>query len=509
MANYTDNKRLAINTVLLYVRMFIVLIIGLYTSRLVLKALGVADYGVYNVVAGFVSMFGFLNATLSASMQRFYNYQLGKNGEEGVSKVYSIGVRVHLIVAISVLILLETLGLWYVNNVMSVPDGRLFAANIIYQATILSLVLIILQIPYSGLVMAYERMGYYSIVTLLDTFLKLLIAIAITYTTYDHLIVYGILMFGISAINIFLYIVYVKKKLLSDLRLRAFDKKLAKDILSFSGWNLIGSFAFLTKDQGLNLLLNYFFGTIINAARGIAFQVKSAIGNFTHSITTSFRPQIVDAYAKNDFKRVKKLFFFESKICYSLILFLIIPIIFEIKKILYVWLGSEVPEMSYIFTVLVLADSLVCSINPAINHIVHAVGEIKNYQVANTIVNILLIPVSWVILKTGANAVSVFVATIIFSVFNQIVCLWQANKLLRFGLVQFLQIVVLPCVFATFLAMIPQLIVLKFVETSLLRFVMVCIIDVIFTLTAIAYIVLNKGERVYLIKMIKGFLKKQ
>ena len=275
-----SNKRIAHNTIFLYVRMVFVLIVSLYTSRVVLNVLGVSDYGVYNVVAGFVSLFSFLNATLSSSLQRFYNYEGGKKSELGLSNVFSVGVRVHTILAIIIFIVLETFGIWYINNVMVLPEGRVAAARFLYQFAVASMLLVVMQIPFTAAIIANEKMDFYAIVSIVDVLLRLIIVLILPHVSSDRLIVYGFLLFCITCIDFLLYVVYSKLKFNYLKFEKDIDLVLLKNLISFSGWNLLGTFVFMLKGQGANLLLNSFFGTTVNAARGVAFQVNGAITGF-------------------------------------------------------------------------------------------------------------------------------------------------------------------------------------------------------------------------------------
>lgn len=288
-----SNKRIAKNTLFLYLRMFLVLIVSLYTSRVVLNVLGVSDYGVYNVVAGFVTLFGFLNATLSSSMQRFYNFEGGKRGNIGLADVYSIGFWIHIILAIIVFITLESFGIWYINNVMVIDINRLEAANYLFHYTTISLLFLIIQIPYLSIILSKEKMDFYAKVSIIDIVLRLLTVLALPHVPCDKLRMYGIFMSIISVVDFLVYYIYVKKNF-SFLKLRRVqNKSIFKNLLSFSGWNLIGTFAFVLKGQGLNLLLNVFFDTTINAARGIAFQINNAIGGFTNNASMADRKSVV------------------------------------------------------------------------------------------------------------------------------------------------------------------------------------------------------------------------
>lgn len=272
-----NNKRIVKNTVFLYARMLLILATNLYITRAVLKSLGVVDYGIYNVVAGFVSMFAFLNNSMSIAIQRFFNYERGKNSNDTLNDVYNSAWMIQIIISIITFCLLESLGIWYVNHVMMIPSGRMFATNCVFQFSILSLIIVILQVPYSAVIMANERMNYYAFVGLIDVLLRLSLVIVLPYISFDKLLFYGTLTLGVSIIDIIFYAVYVRKRfclLHFDLHV---GRKLFKPMMSFSMWNLFDMFAYTMKNQGLNVLLNAFFGPVVNAARGIASQIMSAI----------------------------------------------------------------------------------------------------------------------------------------------------------------------------------------------------------------------------------------
>lgn len=451
-----DTKRIAKNTIYLYLRMFFVLVVSLYTSRVVLNTLGVTDYGIYNVVAGFVSLFSFINATLSSSLQRYYNYEGIKNETLGFNNVYNVGLAIHIILSIVLLIILETLGVWYVNNIMILPSDRLPAANCILQTSIFSLLLVLLQIPYIGAIMAKERMNYYAIVSIVDTSLKLAVVFFLPRVDSDHLVIYGWLLLTINLFDLIAYYVYCHLKF-SEISLNfKYDLQLFKAILGFSGWNIIGTFAFLIKGQGVNLLLNFFFGPIVNAARGIAFQVNNAVSSFSQNISIAFRPQITNMYATNQKESVQKLMFVESKVCFMLIAVIMIPIIIDIDYILQLWLGENVPELTASFVTLVLVDTLIGTLNTPCTQVVQATGNIKLYQIFSTAVNIILIPASWLLLKWGFQASSVFIAAIVVSVLNQLLCLVATHMVFQFNYNKYISQVIIPCcLFITLLPVVP------------------------------------------------------
>lgn len=446
MDNSSNNSRIAKNTLFLYVRMVFVLLVSLYTSRVVLNVLGVSDYGVYNVVAGFVSLFSFLNATLTSSLQRFYNFEGGRLGEKGMTKVYSLGLRVHFLLAFIVFILLETFGIWYINNIMVLPDGRLEAVQDLFQFSVISMILVIIKIPFSSAIIANEKMDFYAVVSIIEVILRLAIVLALTYIQYDKLVIYGALQLGVSTLDFTLNTVYAKIKFSYLRLLKQVDRLLLKSIITFSGWNLLGTVIFMLKGQGLNLLLNFFFGTVVNAARGVAFQVSSAIMGFSSNISTSFRPQMVSSYATGNNSRAYSLFKTQSKICYCLILMIIIPVIFEIDTILHLWLGKAVPDDTNVFTILVLIDALICTLNTPVTQIVFATGYIRNYQILTSCINIILLPICWIFLKMGADAWVVFLITIIVSFFNQIIALIAMHKVFEYSYKDYCRQIVYPCI---------------------------------------------------------------
>lgn len=500
----TNDSRIAKNTLFLYVRMFFVLIITLFTARIILQTLGVIDYGVYNTVAGFVMLFAFLNSTLSASIQRFYNFETARSGSNGCRNVYSVGVIIHVFVMLVILALLEPIGIWYVNNVMVIPSDRLYYANILFQTSVASLCLLVISIPYSGAILAAERMDYYAVISILDTLLKLFCVIALNYLPYDKLGTYGVLLLIESFLVFMAYYLYAKRNILLFSFNTAYDKQLLRQMLSFSSWNVIGTFAFAMKGQALNMLLNFFFGPIINAARGIAFQVGNAVTSFSTNITVAFKPQMVTSYSKGDFNRTKYLFYIQSKICFALIAILITPIILNIDYVLKLWLGSDIPQYTPIFSILVLIDALVCSFNAPCTQLILATGQIKNYQIASSIVNILLLPTSWFFLHIGCDPVSTFVVTIIFSILNQIVCIWQMTKVIQIKVATYLHKVILPSFIFLCLCPIPGYISFLFLDQSLFRLILVVGVSVVWGCGLIIFCLFSQLERNKLLQYLKN-----
>lgn len=502
--NLSNNKRIVKNTLFLYFRMGIALVVSLLTTRVVLKVLGVEDYGINNVVCGFVSMFAFLNTSMSNGVQRFYNFSLGCNKSEySIKDVYNTALQIQGILAIILLIILETFGLWFMHTKMIIPIERFTAAQWIFQFSVLSLIFLVLQIPYSAAIMAYERMDYYAFLSIFDVLAKLVIAFSVKYVNADKLILYGILNLLVSCICFFLYYIYVKRhfqELKFDLKIR---RQLFKPMLSFSGWNVFGSFAYILKGQGLNMLLNIFFGPVVNAARGVSNMVMSAIQGFQSNIVIAFRPQIVQSYATSDNVRVLKLFYSLSKISFILLSLISIPVIIELDYILNFWLGNVVPNYTNSFTTLILINMIVSSLNTPVSQVVHATGKMKYYQIGTSFMICSILPVSWVFLKLGSNPVSVYWVSLIITVLNQIICNLLLKRVYSYSLQEYCTRVIIPCVVFSVLVPIVPFVIKVFLPPSFIRLLLICIVSVLMTVIVSYFLVLDKSEKDMILSFIK------
>lgn len=442
--NSSSNKRIAKNSLFLSIRMVIVLLISLFTTRQILHVLGVEDYGVYNVVCGFVSMFSFLNTSMSNGIQRFFNYELGKNGPSGANKVYCTSLLIQGLLAIIIIILTESFGLWYLHHKMVIPEARFVAARWIFQFSIISFLFVILQAPFVAAVMAHERMDYYAVVSVLDAVLKLGIVFVLMYVPGDHLILYGLLIAGISIIDFLLYFGYCKRHF-PEIRVRRFfDPSLFKSMLGFSGWNLFGSFSGVMQEQGINLVINSFFGTVVNAARGVAAQVNGGLSGFIANITVPVRPQVVQSYARGEVQRTMSLTYSISKLSCGLLMVFAIPISIEINYVLHLWLGNAVPEHTASFTIIILISSLVSNLNSATSNVVHATGKMKAYQFWGSIIKISSVPISYLILSFYARPELALITVFICRSIGHVVCLFIVRTLVKFSLRYYFIQVILP-----------------------------------------------------------------
>ncbi len=468
-----NNKRIFKNSIYLYARLAIVMILALYTTRLLLDALGVDDYGLYNVVCGFVGLFAFLNTSMANGIQRFYNYEISKYGNEGAIKVYNVAIRIQLLISIVIVLLAETIGLWYVNTEMVIPSGQLATTHWIYQCAILSFLFIVLQVPYSAVVIAYERMNFYAIVSIVDAVLKLAVVFLINYSEANRLIFYALAILCINIFNLWIYAQYVKCKFRHIHLTRNFEKTLFRGMFSFSSWNLLGSFSYVVKTQGINLLLNNFFGTIINAANAVTSQVVYALQSFALNLVVAFVPQLTQSYASGEYMRTERLLNSMSKMAYILFCAMAIPVIFEIDYILAVWLGDNIPAYTADFCILALIATGISCLHTPIFQVIQATGKIKLLHLTTSFFMCSIIPISWINLYLGANPTSVFWVSIVITMLNQIACTVVLYTVFPFNVRRYFTEVIWKCLVYTLLAIIIPLMVCRYIEPSFMRLLIV------------------------------------
>lgn len=488
--------------------MIIVLCITLYTTRVVLKMLGVVDYGVYNVVCGFVSMFAFLRTSMSNGIQRFYNYELGRNGEEGANKVYCTSFVIQLILALIIVIFTESLGIWYLHNKMVIPEGRMVAAEWIFQFSILSFLFIVIQAPYTAAVMAHERMDFYAIINVFDAFLKLGIVFILPYLNADQLIIYGFLMACISVINFLLYYIYCRRNF-KEIRLhRFFNKQQFYAMLSFSGWNLFGSFSGIMKSQGINLILNFFFGPVVNAARGVATQVNGGLESFISNITTPVRPQVIKSYAQGNITRTINLSYSISKLSCYFYYMIALPVILEINYILHLWLGKNVPEHTASFIIIVIMIALIGYLNSAVSGIVHASGRMMVYQLSTGIIGITSVPVAYYVLKMGAEPEWALIVLLISKAIAQYASLIILKRIIKISLISYTKEVLFPLVVVIISTFIFPTIVHFSLDEGFMRLFAVVMVDIIVICLSSYFWGLNDSEKALFKEMITNIHNK-
>ena len=398
-----NTRRIAKNTVMLYIRMLLIMAVTLYTSRVVLNVLGVEDFGIYNVVGGIVVMFSFLNGAMATSTQRFLSFSLGKNDQEQVARVFSMSMTTHISIALIVLLLAETFGLWIFYRYLNIPPERMGAAQWVYQLSVLTFCISIIRVPYNAGIIAYERMSFYAYISIVEVCLKLGMVILLQYLGSDKLILYALLMALTTGIVTFIYKLYCCKTF-SVCRYHYFwDKHLYKELISFSGWSLFGSAANVGVQQGINILLNVFFGVVTNAALGIANQVSSAVSQLVGNFQTAFNPALVKSYASGDYSYFVRLIFQTSRFSYFLLFIIALPLYLCMPFVLKVWLDI-VPEYTVVFCRWMLVFVLIDAVSAPLWISVQAIGKIRSYKLLMSALIFLNIPLSWLLLRLGKDA---------------------------------------------------------------------------------------------------------
>lgn len=441
-----NNSRIAKNTLLLYFRMLLLMAVSLYTSRVVLSTLGVNDYGIYNVVGGFVGMFAFLNGAMSGCTQRFITIALGKGDEQNLRKVFSTCVITHGVIALLIFIVAETIGLWFVIEKLVIPADRMIAAMVVYQCSIVTTMIMIMSFPYNADIIAHERMSAFAYISIYEAFANLGIVYLLRICSIDRLVLYAILMLLIKASVIIIYRTYCKRQFKETVFHWIFDKSLLKEIVSFTGWNLWGGMAGTLMGQGINVLLNLFFGPAVNAARGLAVQVQSAVQLFATNFQTALNPQMMKTYAAGDLESMHMLLFRSAKFTFMLLLCLMLPLILEIDTVLRLWL-KEVPEYTNTFVCLMLCIAMVDAVSNPFMTASAATGKVKIYQSVVGGILLSIVPIAYVALKLGAEPYMVFAVHLFVAVFAFVARLTIVKNLISLSVHMYIITVILPCLF--------------------------------------------------------------
>lgn len=432
-----ENKRIAKNTIYLYIRTAITMLIALYTSRVILKQLGVSDYGVYNAIGGVVAMFSTLSGTLSGATCRYITFAIGKNDSGYLKKVFSASLLIHVALALIVIILAETLGLWYINNKLNIPDGRSIAAMFVYQASVISFAVDIVTLPFNSAIMAYERFGFYATVDIARACLKVALVSCLGLFRSDVLIVYCIMEFCLMLVYKGSYFAYVKSNFKDCSAGRVRDGSLYRELIGFTGWNFFGTASSVVYTQGSNLMLNYFWGVLLNAAMGVTSQVSNAVTAFVSNFTLAVNPQITKSYAVNDYGRTRDLIFLGSKIASYLLLIVGFPVVANLHYILNLWL-VEVPEHTELFVHFALLAAFFGAFNNPFNCLMFATGNIKAYQISCVIINVMSVVGLYFCFAAHMNPVIIYILMIVQSFLKLAVMLALARKAISFPIGKFL-----------------------------------------------------------------------
>lgn len=503
----SDNKRIARNTMFLYFRMMLVMLVNLYTSRIVLQYLGIEDYGIYNVVGGIVTMFTFLNGSLGAATSRYITFELGRKNLTRLNQVFNVAFIIHLCIALLIIILSETIGLWFFYEKMTIPENRFNAALWVYQISILTCFFSLTQVPYNATIIAHENMKIYAWVGIGEVIGKLIIVYLLLISPIDKLVFYALLLCLLQVSIMWFYRVYCNKKF-KESKLKIYQNKaLYREMFGYAGSDLIGNMSVLIQGQGLNILLNMFFGPVVNAARGIAYQVQGAVTQFSNNFMTAVKPQIIKLYAEGKVNDMMELV--QKSSCFSFYLMWIItfPIFLESDYILTLWLGKY-PEHTVSFLRLILVLCLIQTLKTPRTTVFHATGHIK---LTNIIVGTILcaaFPLAYILLKLGYSPESVFWAsnlTMIISEFAGIIIL---KRYINFSARKYLKEVHIKCLIVAVVSFIvPALTYRHFMEQSFVRLLFTLLLTTLFSLMTIWLIGIDKGDKNKLSSIIKKKLR--
>lgn len=431
----SSNNTIAKNTLYLYFRMFFNLGVTLFTSRIVLKTLGVEDFGIYNLVAGFVVMFSFINGSMSAASQRFLNVEIAHGEKKQINKVFCTSMNVHVLVTILILVLGETVGLWFINNQLNIPRDRMYAANWVYQMSLITAIINITRIPYNAIIIAYQRMSIYAYIGIFETIMKLAIVYVLVLQEWlDKLIIYAILFMVVNILINIMYRLYCRKNFDEESAYHwHYDRKLTSEMALFSGWNLFGQLANMGASQGIYMILNIFIGVTVNAAVGIATQVNAAVFSFISNFQTAFNPQITQSYALKEFENHKKLLLFASKFSFFLLAIIGTPILLNTGYVLHLWLGDMVPTFAKEFTQIVILISLIDALAGPFWMSVHATGKIKIYQFIISLILLINLPLAYIMLWQGYSPTDVLTGKLILNGLAFVFRFWYASRLVDIG----------------------------------------------------------------------------
>ena len=479
----------------MYVRMFLLMLVSLYTTRIVLSALGETDFGIYNVVGGFVVLFTFINGAMTTSTQRSLSYELGKS-DGNISNIFSTCLNLHLLVGATIFFLAETIGLWFLNYKMVFPLERMDAVNWVYQFAILTCLSNVLRVPYNAIIIAHEYMSFYAYIGLIEGVLKLLIVYLLSIFGFDKLIFYSCLIFVVSSLTTICFVVYSKNKLSHVKYIKTANKDSYKQIVSFSGWTFFGALANLGRNQGIGVMLNTFYGVTINAAIGIANQVNASVNQLVTGFQQAFNPQLTKAEASQNKEYQTELIIRTSKYSYYIILFFSVPLLFNLDFILDLWLG-EYPLYTKELCICIIVASLIDSISGPLWVTIFATGRIRNYQIGISILLLLILPITYICGKIGLNPYCPYIFYALLNFFAIFLRLFYLKKNICFNIRMFVRKVLLP---------------IFFVSSSILLFclflpennkLLMSFILVLFEFLVVFYIGINSSERKALLTLLR------
>lgn len=498
-----DSVKIAKNTMMLYVRFMLTVIVNLYVSRVVLNQLGAADFGIFDVVGGIVTMLTFISGSMTTATLKFFSVEIGKNDRDGLQKTFQSTLVIYILMSALIFIIAETAGLWYLNYEMNIPEGRMVAANWVYQFAVLNFVATVMTVPFSTLVIAHEKMGIYALFTIIASLLRISFLLILVYAFTDKLVLYSGLEFMVFFSTFLLYVIYCSRTY-KDIAFKVkLNKEYFSEMWSHSNWNMLGSLSFALNAHGVNIMLNQFFAnTAINAARGLAFKVNLSILAFADNFYTAVRPQIIKLFAQNAIEEMNKLIFQSSKFAFLLMLVLAMPILIETELLVDLWL-KQPPEHTVIFIRLVIINSLIDVLNNPLVTAVHASGRVKFYLVRVTVFLLLNLPISYVVLTLGFPPESTMIVSIVISALAFIPRLWVCHKIAHLPVLKYLSQVLARVWSVSFLSFAIPVFLHFNIDNAFIRVVAVCMTSVVVSVSLMYLIGLNREEKSKLIQLIK------
>lgn len=488
--------------------MFVMMAIGLYTSRIVLQTLGVKDYGTYNVVGGVMGMFSILTASMASSISRFLTFELGRGDIEHLKKVFSTSMNVQMIMGAVIIVATEVVGVWFLNNKLNIPEGRMTAANWVFQFSIISFVLGLLMVPYNASIIAHEKMGVFAYMTFLDVGLKLLVVYSLYISPFDKLISYSVLLFCVSLLMRSIYATYCRRHFEECKYQRILDKKMLREITSYAGWGAVGDGAWILNNQGVNILINIFFGVTLNAARGVASTVDNMVQNFVRNFMVALNPQITKSYAAGDYEYMHKLVFFGAKYSFFMMLLFVIPICLETELLLSLWLKT-VPDYAVVFSQLSLLTSMCVLLGNTLTTSIAATGKIRNYELIVGVMSLSIFPLTWIAFKLGMSPISCYIIYFLVFFLMIFVKIKVVSKRIYMSGWDYVKNVLLKAFAVAILSIILPLLLCRIQEDSFIRLLEVCAVSFISTLISIYYIGMSEYERSFCLDIIKKKLNRK
>lgn len=508
MNESSNNIRIAKNTILLYCRMLFLLIISLYTSRVILAALGFEDYGIYDVVGGVVTMFTIVSGAMRAATSRFITYELGKNDEQSLQRVFSCTVSIQFILAIIFIVLAESVGLWFLNAKMVIPEDRIIAANWVYQFSIITFTINLISIPYNAAIIAHEKMAAFAYISIMEAIFKLTIAWTISVSPFDKLIYYSLMLVILAIVVRIIYILYCRKKFKECEYSFVYDKNIFKQMFSFSGWNLIGAASAVLRDNGGNIILNLFFGPEVNAARAIAIRVSAAIQGFVQNFQMALNPQIIKNYASGDVRYMNELVFRGARFSFYILFILALPILISANTVLSLWLGAY-PDHTELFLKLTVIFALFEALSGTLMTAMYATGVVRNYQLVVGGLQLLNLPISWLFLKFGLFPEIVLVVAVILSFVCLVARLIMLKPLVGIDIKDFMFGVVLNTSIVSLLSFLIVYGITYYIPSDgFVNIIIRTLISVIISVVVILYVGLSSKERQAILKKMLSFLKR-